>query len=61
MVPCEGAEEDQFVAGLVVADIAWSGHSRLIGKADDEPALQALVKQSLELVRIRCEAVESVS
>ena len=44
---------------MVMADIAWLGHSRLIVKVDDEAALQALVKQSFEILRVKCEAVES--
>ena len=61
MVLCKGDQEDYFVASLVVADVAWLGHSRLILKEDKELVLQAFVRQSLELVRVICEAVESVS
>ena len=61
VVPCKGASEDRFVAGLVVADIEWMGHTKLIVKADNEPALKALVVQSLEEIRLKCVDIESIS
>ncbi len=61
VVPCKGASEDRFVASLVVADIEWMGHTKLIVKADNEPALKALVVQSLEEVRLKCVDIENVS
>ena len=42
----KGASEDQFVCGLIVADIAWLGHTKLILKSDNEPALQTLVEHA---------------
>ena len=48
----KGAGEDQYVASLVVKNVEWLGHTRLILKADNEPALRILVEQSLEEIRI---------
>ena len=39
------------MADLVVKDILWLGHSELIVKGDNEPALQALIQRSLEVLR----------
>ena len=54
VIPYKGAGEDQFVVGLVVADIAWLGHTKMILKSDNEPALQTLVEQALERARVQC-------
>ena len=46
-VPAKGATEDQYVSSLIVSRVEWLGHTRLILKADNEPALRTLVEQSL--------------
>ncbi len=61
VVPYKGAGEDQFVASLVVSDIAWLGHTRLVVKSDNEPALQTFVTQALEAVRVRCDGVGTIT
>ena len=43
-VPCKGVDEEGYVADLVVKDVLWLGHSELIVKGDNEPALQALIQ-----------------
>ena len=59
-VPCKGGDEEGYVADLVVGDILWLGHSELIVKGDNEPALQALVQRTLEVLRINT-SVDKVS
>ncbi len=54
VVPYKGPGEDDFVADLLVKDVAWLGHTRLTLKADGEPALQALVRRLLELAKVQC-------
>ncbi len=61
VVPCKGADEDRFVTGLVVNDVSWLGHTKLILKSDQERALVALVKQALVAVRFQVEGVEKVT
>ena len=61
VVPYKGASEDRFVAQLVVADIEWIGHTKLIIKSDNEPALQTLVVQSLERARLQCDGIDTIS
>ena len=61
VIPYKGAGEDQFVVGLVVADIAWLGHTKMILKSDNEPALQTLVEQALERARVQCRGLTSIS
>ncbi len=60
-VPYKGAGEDRFVAELVVRAVEWLGHTKLIVKADNEPALKTLVTQSLEEVRLKRVNVDSIS
>ena len=61
VVPYKGASEDRFVAQLVVTDIEWIGHTKMILKSDNEPALQTLVVQSLERARVTCEGIDKIS
>jgi hypothetical protein len=59
-VPCKGADEEGYVADLVVKNTLWLGHSELIVRGGNEPALQALVQRALEVLRINT-SVEKVS
>ncbi len=61
VVPYKGRGEDDSVADLVVEDIAWLGHTRIIIKADGEPALQSLVERVLELVKVECLNLEQTA
>ena len=45
-VPCKGADEEGYVADLVVKNLIWLGYTELIVKGDNEPALQALVQRA---------------
>ena len=60
VVPRKGADEDDFVAKIIVADIAWMGHVKLIVKSDQEIALTALVTRALQLLRCQVEGLDSV-
>ena len=35
-IPCKGADEEGYTAGLVVADVMWLGYSQMVMKADNE-------------------------
>ena len=61
VVPYKGVGEDSYVSNLVVADIEWIGHKKLIIKSDNEPALRALVVRSLEMARVQCQDVSTIS
>ena len=47
VVPVKGIDEDQLVVQMAVADIRWLGHTKLILKADNERAIQRLVREAL--------------
>ncbi len=53
VVPKKGADEESFTAKLVAADIEWLGHTKLVIKADNEPAVKALAKQVEGILRER--------
>ena len=61
VAPCKGADEDGLVTDMIDRDVEWFGHTRLISKADNKPALQALLKSALEIIKIDCKHVEQVS
>ncbi len=61
VVPRKGSDEDDFVADLVAQAVAWLGHTRIIVKADGEPAIQALVKRVLELVKVECKDLDQAA
>ena len=49
------------MAGLIVKIIEWLGHTELIVKSDNEPAIRTLVTRTLELIRVRVEHVKKIS
>ena len=61
VVPVKGADEDDFAVNCAVTDILWLGHTQLILDGDNEPALQALIARSLEVLRIRTADDDSVT
>ena len=60
-IPCKGADEDKYVANLLVTDISWMGHTRLILKSDQEVSLLALVTQILQVMKFKVEGLESLT
>ncbi len=61
VIPCKGADEDGLVADLVVQDILWLGHTRIILQADGEAAIQALVRRVIELAKVECKDLEQMA
>ena len=61
VIPCKGADEEDFAANRVVKIVEWLGHTELILKEDNEPALQSLTTRILELIRVRVETCRKVS
>ena len=52
-VPCQSADEQDYVANKVVEDILWLGYTELILKGDNERSLQSLIDRVLTVVRVR--------
>jgi hypothetical protein len=51
----KGVDEDKHVVQLAVNDIKWLGHTRVIVKADNEPAIQQLTREALKMMRMSAE------
>ena len=52
VVPVKGIDEDHQVMGMVVAAVRWLGHTKVLLKSDNEPALLKVVTASLKVLRI---------
>ena len=61
VIPCKGLDEDGLVVDTIVNDLEWLGHTRLILKADNEPAIQALARKTVELAKLELKDLEQVS
>ena len=52
VVPCKGIDENKFAVDCLVADILWTGYTRVTLKSDNEPAILKLLIESLRELRI---------
>ena len=52
VIPRKGLDEDGIVVDKTLQDLEWLGHTRIIVKADNEPAIQALARRAIELAKI---------
>ena len=59
IVPQKGADEEGYCAGLVVADVQWLGHTRVILKSDNEGAVLTLRRRVGRLLKM-IERMENV-
>ena len=55
----KGAEAH--VVQQVVDDISWIGHTRLVLRSDNEPAILALVNEALRGLRVQMEEIDTVA
>ena len=58
-MPQKGDDEDGYCAGLVVSDVVWLDHIRLIFKSDNESAILALRRRVARLLKL-AEHMENV-
>ncbi len=61
VVPCKGLDEDGLVVDMLLQDLEWLGHTRIIVKADNEPSIQALARRAVELAKIEIRELDQVS
>ncbi len=54
LLPQKGLDEKNIACDFVLQDLEWLGHTRVIMKSDNEPAIQALVARVVELAKIEC-------
>ena len=51
-VPAKGLDDRGFVVRCIADDVAWLGYIRITLKCDNEPAIVAVLKESLKVLRI---------
>ena len=51
-VEATASDEEGYAVSRLVEDIAWLGHTKIIPKSDNEPAVLKLLKGFLETVRV---------
>ena len=61
MVPQKGLDEKNVACDFILGDLEWLGHTRIIMKSDNEPAVQALVGRVVELAKIECKNFTQLS
>ena len=61
VIPAKGVDEEGIIPELVVHDLQWLGHTRIIMKADNEPAIQALVTRALEQAKIELKDIDQLT
>ena len=60
MVPQKGLDENNVACDFVLGDLEWYGHTRIILKSDNEPAVKALVSRVIELAKIESKDFEQL-
>ena len=60
VVQNKGLGEDGFAAACLVKDVEWLGFTRMMLRSDNEPAIVALLKESLKEMRIQNEDLEQI-
>ena len=61
VVPQKGIDPDRYASDRVTAFIEWLGHTKVIIKGDGEPAMKALIRDSLKVLRVLVQDVEQAS
>ena len=61
VVPQKGLDEENVAVDMLLADLEWLGHTRLIIKSDNEPSVQALVKRTIALAKSECRDLKTIA
>ncbi len=56
----KGAGEEGYAVTRIVEDIAWLGHTKLILKSDNEPAILKVLRDSLQTARVEIQELEQI-
>lgn len=60
VVPKKGIDEDNYAVDVLVEDLKWLGHSHVVLRTDNEPAIVALLKQAMITLRQDSSEVKQV-
>ena len=61
VIPCKGMGEVGIVVDVMLQDLEWMGHNRIIVKSDNEPAIQVLARRAIELAKIELKDMDQVA
>jgi hypothetical protein len=61
VVPVKGLDEERHILTVICDDLKWLGHTRMIIRCDNEPALKALAEEAILAAKARIESLESLS
>ncbi len=59
-VMAKGYDEEGYAVTRNVEDIAWLGHTKMIVKSDNEPAILKLLKDALKTARVEITELEQI-
>ena len=60
-VPQKGVDPDRYASTRIAKFIEWLGHTKVILKADGEPAIKALVRDALKILRVSTADLQQAS
>ena len=60
VIPRKGLDEENIVVSMVLSDLEWLGHSRLILKSDGEPSIRAVVRRVTGLAKAECRDIQQI-
>ena len=52
VVPQKGVDPERYAVDRLVKDIQWLGHTKVILRSDNEPAIQKLLSETLKTLRV---------
>ena len=61
IVPQKGLDEENIAVDMLLSDLEWLGHTRMILKSDGEPSVQALVRRTIGLAKSECRDLKQIS
>jgi hypothetical protein len=60
-VPMKGLDEERHILSVICEDLKWLGHTRMIIRCDNEPALKALAEEAILAAKARIGTLEGIS
>ena len=61
VVPVKGIDEHGHVVDLVVNFLSWLGHTRLMLKTDNEPAILKVLRTAVVSMRVKCDNLDTIA
>ena len=61
VVPKKGIDGENIAVDMILNDLEWLGHTRIILKSDGEPAIRAVVRRTINLAKAECRDIQQIS